>query len=633
MPRAVLICVLCAAAGCQKNFTGVVRADAGVKVQIFRAQPEWKPPECESGHWGWFSTSGASGTQFGQCRSARRALDDALTSGTVQAKPIAMTETAEDGAFAVTLPPGKYDVFASGVEGSGFALELEPNGAAADITLSNERISGEFDARLSVAAGVATVNVILPRPAIVWSKRVGLSQPFSFSALPRNTSLYVWAQSPGWRFRGLQPYTHHALNISGEKLRRVTGIVRLGGKPAPGARVRLRRDEQVTTTGADGRFVFTEAGCDDCTVDVELGEAKGTARDSSYRDGSVELEVELLGTTALTVLVVDERDQPVTDAEIHLSHELDTRPVETIDGGVFRATALLPGSYILGVEAPRRRETSFTFQLPHDGPVVVRLSSGVALEGRVFGADGGPLAEAEVRAGDSNATTDAEGKFTLYALEAGDDVRVSITHPQHVSWSRELEIPAREPLRADLQAGGYVALRVLRADGRPAHEAVGHLSGGADTVELHLLEHVLTDRDGRARLGPLPAGSYRVMAFGNRTHSNPVVVEIRAGADSPVELTLRPAKPRVEPLTVVDVEGPGDALANREAIAATQPALRKCLVGLRKAIRGELVVSGTVTTNTTNDADVAACVATAAKSWPTGLMVQLRVEHLPDSDD
>jgi hypothetical protein len=137
---------------------------------------------------------------------------------------------------------------------------------------------------------------------------------------------------------------------------------------------------------------------------------------------------------------------------------------------------------------------------PNKARVTLRLdhdSGGEGEEGS-SGSDG----EDSIRAG-----VDAEGRFELRAEEAAPGVLfivASATHAARVAVNpmggKVLDLGDITP-----DPGAFFSVTVMNASSQP----VSHAELDLDGTDI---EHVPVDGQGRARLGPLPAGCYRVRA-------------------------------------------------------------------------------------------------------------------------
>jgi len=150
-------------------------------------------------------------------------------------------------------------------------------------------------------------------------------------------------------------------------------------------------------------------------------------------EATIQLRLQRWGS--LVVRVVDEAERPTIPQEVNLFRSSDRvrhRPLERASDGSF--PKLVPGPYQVQALAGEYGTVIREIEVREGGPteVVVRLSRGASLEGRLVDDRGGPLADVRVTAspdprsarralGSStgSATTDAEGRFRVIGLEAG----------------------------------------------------------------------------------------------------------------------------------------------------------------------------------------------------------------------
>ncbi|MFZ1006402.1 MAG: carboxypeptidase-like regulatory domain-containing protein [Candidatus Sulfotelmatobacter sp.] len=142
--------------------------------------------------------------------------------------------------------------------------------------------------------------------------------------------------------------------------------------------------------------------------------------------------------------------------------------------------------------------------------------------------------------GDDAAVTDANGKWTLGNVPAGDDVkvRVTATHPDYISLasisglSGATVVPIQD-LRAqtvviEMQQGVRVTGRIRDPDGKPIGDAVV-IWGDDPYFEHRPQQEVLTDADGLYRLPPLPMGPVRVTVVAQGWMPELRIVNIEGG--------------------------------------------------------------------------------------------------------
>lgn len=196
--------------------------------------------------------------------------------------------------------------------------------------------------------------------------------------------------------------------------------------------------------------------------------------------------------------------------------------------------------------------------------VEVQCKGGAEADGRTT-----PLAWLAV--GEHALTTDAEGRWSLDNVPAGDEVKVllNLNHPEFVRdrvWGRlqEEQGVTMEALRArtaalTLRRGVSVTGTVSDPDGRPVAGAV--VARGERPYTEWGSQEARTDARGVYRLPPLPRGPLTITAVAPGWMPSQRKVELRPGM-GPVDFPLGPGKPiRVrlvdrlgKPLPDVDVQ-------------------------------------------------------------------------------
>ncbi len=173
-------------------------------------------------------------------------------------------------------------------------------------------------------------------------------------------------------------------------------------------------------------------------------------------------------------------------------------------------------------------------------PVTLTMSSGGAVTGTARMADGKPIAGALVSVSDRaigyvNTTTDAEGRFRLEALPAGD-ARVEMEHEgQHVI--RQVAVKDGETTEIDLAlfapGTGEIKGRVT-AGGKPIAGA-RLLIASNHAEEGMAMYYLVTGEDGSYRLPSLPPGQYLLTTVAARSSSG---TQVNAGESSTVNLDV-----------------------------------------------------------------------------------------------
>jgi carboxypeptidase family protein len=220
----------------------------------------------------------------------------------------------------------------------------------------------------------------------------------------------------------------------------------------------------------------------------------------------------------------------------------DTGVVEVVNDsadGTFRLCGLDPGTYALMASSATAAPTlSDTFQVIENQRVtnlVVRLSAGGSIKGRVVGPDGAPVRGAVVSSHDdtfdedpmesffgglvpSNVTqrkarTDSQGNFELRLLTP-ETYQIRITHPSYTREKmRKLQVIENTPTDVgtiQLRTGGTVSGTVIGSGGTKLARAFVHLE--SDMGDL--VYDTRTDAEGRYSLQHVSPGTYTLSATG-----------------------------------------------------------------------------------------------------------------------
>ncbi len=151
--------------------------------------------------------------------------------------------------------------------------------------------------------------------------------------------------------------------------------------------------------------------------------------------------------------------------------------------------------------------------------LVVELDTGVKLTGKVTGPNGAALPDVTVRlapsatggfalsGADKRATTDANGEYTLDALNTGEET-ISFSHTRYLATSKQVTLKGRE-MRLDVQLDGGTSLTglVVTEAGVPVADASVRVnaSGG-------MPQSVQTNANGVFEFESLAPGRYRFTA-------------------------------------------------------------------------------------------------------------------------
>lgn len=230
--------------------------------------------------------------------------------------------------------------------------------------------------------------------------------------------------------------------------------------------------------------------------------------------------------------------------------------------GKFEISNVAPGSYRLRIEGPEIASTAPATAVVAEGKTTdlgaIRAERGRSIDGLVVDKDGHPVAGADVVAGNvivgtgatvdsgsraptfqaelKQATTDADGKFTLRGLPASATSVVASHATAGRSTPVALSAETAGPLRLVLAPAASLS-GTVSVDGHPTRAAV-IAQPAASPLALAV---VFADADGTFHYDRLSAGRYSVAgAMGDPLGGaplSPVAVEVGAGREAHVDLS------------------------------------------------------------------------------------------------
>lgn len=386
---------------------------------------------------------------------------------------------------------------------------------------------------------------------------------------------------------------HVELGRAPEHPVRVEGRVTARGAPQNallqfvGAGERALELQRIARTDAEGRYRVALAEPGSYLVKLTAFDAPGThaierifeapAQPSAERDFE-------LPAGAIRGRVVDERGEPLSGASVRLKLERggsrsllssfsDAKP--TGPDGAFAFERLDDGAWSLAVNFEERKKSAASERENtaeqgllartaasvsavlevRDGrsvdDVVIQIASGALLRGFLRDVDGAgvPLASVFVHAPDGRQLTpfawsasDFEGAFRGPALTPGE----WWVHARGgaLCSAPERIVVGREPppaLELELAPGGWVEVRFEGAEQAArcslslVDESGLEFAGLVDRA-LKSLDILTSFTPGRARLGPLPAGSYRLTVSERARAPRTLSVAVAAGATSAIDL-------------------------------------------------------------------------------------------------
>jgi len=329
------------------------------------------------------------------------------------------------------------------------------------------------------------------------------------------------------------------------------------GKPVASATLQVQ--SQSVQSKPDGTFLFKKIHSGDLLLHAKasryhVAENKITLK--PLEKAQIRFELELITTGTVTGVALNAINQkPLSNVKI----ELSTRTVMTDGQGRFKLTGInagdatvdgskavfKPASQVVKVIAAE--SVAVTLKLE---PITVGEVTGVALNA----ADQKPLADAQINIGTKHTTTDAQGRFKLADIDAGDVTvggRKTIFKPA----SRGVKVIAAKSVAVTLKlmpitAGEVTGVALNAADQKP-------LAG----VKIRVgTKTAVTDAQGHFKLSDIDASE--VTVEGSKAVFKPVSQNITVQPAKTVNVTLQ-----LEPIKVGEVTGVALNATNQKPLA------------------------------------------------------------------
>jgi hypothetical protein len=464
-----------------------------------------------------------------------------------------------------------------------------------DLTLENGVIVSGRVLQASTGQPIADAEVSLSNPSLSYrmlatpGRERGLlcttdeQGSFLFTNAPRSRLITLAAEAPGFAYAEL-PNLRTDPDFANQFEIRLEPGLPLGGRVVDERRVAIA-GATIHATLDSGRPLQSAAATSDEDGWFQLpmqrpGSYRLAVSARGYEDrvllqveaGVTDLEVVLAGRGKILLRVLGSDGQPVDSYTASLRRNYPGRPQTLIRVPDYPDVTVRPDDVLTGYAQMRNvpagqfvwvistadyaKTQSEPFQIRdvNDSLTVeVQLTLGGSLQGVVLGADGNPLAGADVRTRrprsevddasvpevfrsmlpdthtEASVPTDAEGRFRLERLSYGQ-YRLVVAHETHSDATiSDLQIDPRKP---DLDLGlirmqaGTAVAGICLVDGRPSGQVEvllssaadsGNNSPGADATgtrpNVRLLARTISSQDGRFRLPrPMPAGDYTIEA-------------------------------------------------------------------------------------------------------------------------
>lgn len=292
-------------------------------------------------------------------------------------------------------------------------------------------------------------------------------------------------------------------------------VAKKNGAPIPNAKVELAyRDLYTNANGmlrARGldvtgeRFTISADGYGTWRGDVDFDAERPTAEKA--------MTVELASGAPVSGIVVDERGERVPEAYVSIDAVTgnwnDT--VTANERGEFTIPAIAPGKHAMRASSGLHLATPEKI-VEHDGErpttgVILKVTLGAELAGRVVDSAGRPVAGASIR-GASGADTDADGRFFATGIDPGERT-LSAYVDQRASAEKKVTMVAGKRTEVELVVhDSSLAGRVIDKHGTPVADA----QLWARATDESNTFYASTDEYGKFDFGGIPPGDYALVA-------------------------------------------------------------------------------------------------------------------------
>ncbi len=316
----------------------------------------------------------------------------------------------------------------------------------------------------------------------------------------------------------------------------VLHVVTESGAPIANAKVEIGQRELYT--GASGtirargldptgvRLTVSADGFGTKRVDVEL--------DPEHPTAEKEMTVSLASGAPVSGIVVDDRGERVPEAWVSISAVAPdgwTDSVTANERGEFTIPAISPGKHTMSARSDRHVATPDMIVEHAEAPttnVVVRVTAGAELAGRVVDSAGNPVAGASVR-GAYGSDTGPDGRFLATGIDPGERT-LSAYIGSRSSGEQKVTLTAGTRTEVTLVIhDSSIAGRVVDRHGTPVVDAQLWARATDDSNTFF----ASADEYGRFDFGGIPPGDYRVIT------QHPEEAQRRLPDDGPIVHTGR----------------------------------------------------------------------------------------------
>lgn len=287
------------------------------------------------------------------------------------------------------------------------------------------------------------------------------------------------------------------------------------GRPIAKAKVEIARRELFTNADGAIRTRGLDPTGERLTISADgFGTWRGDADfDTEKPTAEKEMTVQLASGAPVSGIVVDERGERVPEAYVSINAVDNTwnDSVTADEHGAFTIPAIATGKHSITASSKLHLATPEQV-IAHDGVhpltgLVVHVSLGAQLVGRVVDSAGKPVAGATVR-GASGTDTDADGRFVSTGLEPGE-LTVSAYVDSRSSEEKKVTVaPGKRTEVLLVVRDSSLAGRVVDTKGTPIADAMLW----AKATDQSNTFFATADEYGKFDFGGMPPGDYVVIA-------------------------------------------------------------------------------------------------------------------------